>query len=196
MGSHLEQEMDCSGGLTLGGARLKSHVKTIELSNHLILPYMEKGSKSGKVLILLHGVADSYLAFEPIFPFLSEEYRTISVTLRGHGDACKPMTGYSSEDFAEDLLLFMNELVIDKAVILGASSGGFAARSFAVRYPERTDGLILLGSPSTLGDKLGAKQMWDEVISKLKDPVGEAFVRAFAQGLDTTKMPKDFLEAC
>lgn len=173
---------------------MRQEQKVVELPNHLLIPFLEKGDRNGKVLILLHGVADSCVAFEPMIPFLSNEFRSLAVTLRGHGDAGKPETGYSTNDFVEDLVLFLDKLGIEKAVLLGASSGGFPTRSFAAAYPERTEGLILLGSPATLGDKPGVVKVWNEVISLLTDPVDESFVRRFAQGLETENIPPDFLE--
>lgn len=168
--------------------------KAVELSNHLLIPFLEQGDRNGKVLVMLHGVADSCVAFEPMLPFLSDEFYSLAVTLRGHGDASKPETGYSTKDFVEDLVLFLDKLGIEKAVLLGASSGGFPARSFAAAYPERTEGLILLGTPATLGDKSSVVKVWKEVISLLTDPVDENFVRRFAQGLETGNIPRDFLE--
>ena len=173
---------------------LRQEQKVVELPNHLLIPFLEKGDQNGKALIMLHGIADSCVAFEPMLPFLSKEFRSLAVTLRGHGDAGKPETGYSTSDFVEDLVLFLDKLGIEKAVLLGASSGGFPARSFAAAYPERTEGLILLGSPAVLGDKPGVKKLWDEVISKLEDPISENFVQSFSQGLETGNIPEDYLE--
>jgi pimeloyl-ACP methyl ester carboxylesterase len=160
----------------------------------MVIPYIEKGNSTGKTLVLVHGIADSYVAFEPLFPYLSESYRTLAVTLRGHGDATRPESGYKTKDFTEDLLMFLDHLRIEKAVLLGASSGGFPARCFAATYPERVEGLILLGSPSSLGDKPGIRKEWDEVFSKLEDPVDENFVRGFSQSLAADQVPKTFLE--
>lgn len=173
---------------------MRQEQKIVELPNHLLIPFLEKGDRNGKALIMMHGVADSCVAFEPMLPFLSNEFHSLAVTLRGHGNAAKPETGYSTNDFVEDLVLFLEKLGIAKAVLLGASSGGFPARSFAANYPERTEGLILLGSPATLSDKPGVVKVWNEVISQLADPVDENFVRKFAQGLETENIPPDFLE--
>lgn len=168
--------------------------KCVALPNHQIIPFLEKGDPDGRALIMIHGVADSCAAFEPMIPFLSNEFHSLAVTLRGHGDAEKPETGYSTSDFVEDVVLFLDKLGIEKVVLLGASSGGFPARSFAAAYPERTEGLILLGSPATLVDKPSVVKVWNEVISLLTDPIDENFVRMFAQGLKTEKISPDFLE--
>lgn len=168
--------------------------KYVKLSNQVTIPYIEKGNHRGIVLIMLHGIADSCRAFELILPYISEDIHIFALTLRGHGDASHPETGYSTKDFTEDLVMFMEELNIDRAVILGASSGGFPARYFAIKHPERTKGLILLGSPSTLSDKPPIQAIWDSTISKLSDPIDPKFVREFSQGIISSKVPQGFLE--
>lgn len=166
----------------------------VELSNRVRIPYYEKGSKTAIPLILLHGLADSWHVFERIFPYLPDFIHTIAPTQRGHGDASHPETGYGTEDFESDLVAFMDTLHIGKAVILGASSGGFVAKRFAANHPERTLGLILLGAPSTFRDNPVIQETWNSTISKLKDPVDPDFVRRFASSTLPKTVPQDFLE--
>ncbi len=165
------------------------------LQNGIRMPYLEKGDTTGTALIMLHGIADSCRAFEPILPCISEHIHAFAVTLRGHGDASRPESGYSTDDFAEDLRLFMDALEIDNAVILGASSGGFPARRFAVKYPERVAGLILLGSPSALRENPMAQALWNSTVSRITDPVDTEFVRRFSQGIISDKIPGAFFES-
>lgn len=168
--------------------------RVVELSNRVTIPYFEKGSETGIPLILLHGLADSWHVFERIFSYLPDAIHTFALTQRGHGDASRPETGYGTEDFESDLVAFMDALHIGKAVILGASSGGFVAKRFAVNHPERTLGLILLGAPSSFRDNPVIQGTWNTTISKLKDPVDPAFVRDFASGTLPKSVSQDFFE--
>jgi pimeloyl-ACP methyl ester carboxylesterase len=88
----------------------------------------------------------------------------------------------------------MDMLYLDAAVIAGGSSGGFVARRFAIDHPERTSGLVLIGSPLSMGDKPVVLEMWDSTISKLIDPIESGFVREFILGTFTQPVPKSFLE--
>ena len=110
-------------------------IKVIQLNNQLSLPYAEQGDYSGTTLILLHGYADSWRSFERLLIHMPESIHTFAITQRGHGDASRPIEGYSSYDFAGDLEAFMDKLGITNAVIAGGSSGGFAARRFAIDHP-------------------------------------------------------------
>ena len=168
--------------------------KHIDLASHVRIPYMETGDAVGIPLILLHGFADTWHTFELVLPFLPEFIHVFALTQRGSGDVVRPEFEYRTKDFTSDLLLFMDALHIEKAVILGASSGGFTARSFAIRHPGRTLGLVLLGAPSALRDKPSVKETIDYTIAKLTDPVGPEFVREFANSMTAKPVPQAFLD--
>lgn len=172
---------------------MEYQTKLVELSNRVKLPYAEQGEPSGVPLLLLHGYADSWRSFELVLPFLPGSVRAIALTQRGHGDASRPADGYRPDDFAADLAEFMDVLQLESAVIAGGSSGGFAARRFAVDYPERTLGLVLLGSPFTMQDKPEVLEMWESTISKLTDPVDSRFVREFHESTYVRPVPEAFL---
>jgi pimeloyl-ACP methyl ester carboxylesterase len=168
--------------------------KYIDLANHVRIPYMETGDAAGIPLVLLHGFADTWHTFELVLPFLPAFIHAFALTQRGSGDVVRPEFGYRTKDFEEDLLMFMDALHIEKAVILGASSGGFTARSFAIRHPGRTLGLVLLGSPSALRNKPSVRETIDHTISKLTDPVDPEFVRDFADSMTAKPVPQAFLD--
>ncbi len=168
--------------------------KSIELSNGVTLQYVEQGNSTTTRLILLHAIADSWRAFELLLPHLPESIHTFAITQRGHGDASRPANGYRPQDFAKDLLAFMDAVRIDAAVVAGGSSGGFIARRFAIDYPDRTLGLVLLGAPATLGDKAGVVESWRSTFSTLTDPMDEGFVREFAESTMGMRVPREFVE--
>jgi pimeloyl-ACP methyl ester carboxylesterase len=168
--------------------------KSVELPNQVMLQYVEQGDPSGVPVLLLHGYADSWHSFERVLPHLPESIRAFALTQRGHGDASRPAAGYRSHDFAADLAAFMDALHLEAAVIAGGSSGGFVARRFAIDHPERTLGLVLVGSPLTLRDKPGVLELWDSTVSKLTDPVDPGFVREFQESTLTQPVPQAFLE--
>jgi non-heme chloroperoxidase len=169
-------------------------VQHVELPGRLKLPYVEQGDPSGVPVVLLHAIADSWRSFERVLSDLPESIHAFALTQRGHGDASRPTRGYHSRDFAADLAAFMDALHLEAAVMVGGSSGGFVARRFAIDHPERTLGLVLLGSPAILRDKPGVLEMWDSTISELKDPISPDLVRGFAEGTLTRPVPQAFLE--
>jgi len=167
-------------------------VSSVRLSSDLTLPYAEGGYPAGTGLVLVHALADSWRIFEPLLASLPPSIHAIAPTLRGHGDASKPESGYRSSDYSADILAFLDALSIESAVIAGASSGGLVAQRFAIDHPERTIGLALLGAPLRLGDKELVRQLWDDVISRLKDPIDPGFVRGFNEQIAQQVAPDLF----
>ena len=176
-------------------SRTTTHnIESVELPNRVRLPYVEHGDPLGVPVLFLHAIADSWRSFEPVLSHLPESIHTFALTQRGHGDASRPASGYRVHDFAADLEAFMDALHLEAAVVVGGSSGGFIARRFAIDNPERTLGLVLLGSPASLRNKPGVLEMWDSTISKLTDPISPDLVREFAEGTLTRTVPQAFLE--
>ena len=169
-------------------------VRSVELPGRPRLSYVEQGDPSGVPLLLLHAIADSWRSFELVLSNLPESIHAFALTQRGHGDAGRPARGYHPRDFAADLAAFMDVLHLQAAVVVGGSSGGFVARRFAIDHPERTLGLVLLGSPANLLDKPGVQELWYSTISKLTDPIDPDIVREFAEGTLAQPVPQAVLE--
>jgi pimeloyl-ACP methyl ester carboxylesterase len=113
---------------------------------------------------LLHGFIDSWRSFERVLPHLPASIRAFALTQRGP-------TGYRFRDFAADLAAFLDALHLKAAVIAGDSMGSFVAQRFAIDHPERTLGIVLMGSCTSLRDRPGVRELWDSTVSKLADPV-------------------------
>lgn len=169
-------------------------LKKIRLPDSRELSYIEAGNPLGIPLVFLHGLGDSCRSFELLFQHLPARLRAIAFTQRGHDGINPPEASYRTADFEADLLLFLDAAAISKAFIIGASSGGFAARNFAAAQKERTLGLILVGAPSALGDKPRIVDTYDSTLSRLTDPINPAFIRSFTENLVTRPVPTDFLE--
>lgn len=153
----------------------------LKLPNEIKLPYVEQGDPSGVPVLLLHGYPDSWRSFEPVLPHLAQSIHGLALTQRGHGGADRPAAGYRPHDFAADLAAFMDTLGLGPAVIAGHSMGSFIAQRFAMDHPERTLGLVLMGSFPTLRGNRDVEAFWDVADSQLRDPIDPGFVREFQQ---------------
>ena len=156
-------------------------VNSVKLPNGVKLPYVEQGDPSGIPVLLLHGYTDSWRSFEGVLPHLPRSIRAFAVSQRGHGDADRPLAGYHPRDFAADLSAFMDALGIPCAMVAGHSMGGTIAQRFALDYPERTLGLVLVGAFADPRGNPGVVELWDGAVSKLTDPVDPSFVLEFQQ---------------
>lgn len=108
------------------------------------LHHIEQGH--GQPLLLLHGNGEDSSYFVHQMDAFSKHYRVIAIDTRGHGQSPRGDKPFSIKQFAEDLHGFMDEMGIEKAVILGFSDGGNIALEFALQHPERVEKLILNGA--------------------------------------------------
>jgi pimeloyl-ACP methyl ester carboxylesterase len=103
-------------------------------------------------VVLAHGLLMDYEMFSPQLEALGSQYRIITWDARCHGETETTDDQFTYWDLADDLRGLLDHLRIARAVIGGMSQGGFVALRFALRYPERTAALILLGTQAGTED--------------------------------------------
>jgi len=108
------------------------------------LHFVERGE--GFPLLLLHGNGEDGTYFARQMEAFSRDRRVIALDTRGHGQSPRGTAPFTLDQFAADLLDFMDRQRLDRADILGFSDGGNIALLFALRHPERVRRLILNGA--------------------------------------------------
>ncbi len=78
--------------------------------------------------------------------------------------------------FSRQTLGIMDRLGIDKAVLIGFSLGGMINRRFAMDYPDRVAGLVIMNSPHNRGDA-GQKAVED----RAKKPLMKGYLPQWKQ---------------
>jgi pimeloyl-ACP methyl ester carboxylesterase len=109
--------------------------------------YVESGQRNGRPAILLHGWPYDIHSFVDVVPLLANKgYRVIVPYLRGYGTT----HFLSSETFrngqpsalASDVVVLMDALKIDKALLAGFDWGARTANIVAALWPERCKALV------------------------------------------------------
>ncbi len=157
--------------------------------NEISLPYVEQGDASGVPVLMLHGATDSWRSYEPVLPHLPDDIRAVAVTMRGHGDAPKPESGYRVEDLAGDVVALMEELDLGPAVLVGHSMGTMVAQRIAIEAPERVLGLVLAGAfGQPQANSPGLRELRAE-FGAIQDPIARELAHEFQAS--TTARPLD-----
>lgn len=99
---------------------------------------------TGSPVVLLHGMAESALMWEPAMKALSSKYTFIVPDLRGGGLSEAPETGYTKVQMAADVKALLDHYGIKKADIVGHDIGLMVAYAFAAKYPETTNKLVVM----------------------------------------------------
>jgi len=115
-------------------------------------------------LILIHGLGLDHHCFDGMVPALAQSHRVITFDLAGHGETPFVEDERPSLDlFARQTLGVMDRFHIDQAVLIGFSLGGMINRRFAIDYPDRVKGLVIMNSPHDRGEA-GQKAVEDRAI--------------------------------
>jgi len=117
----------------------------------------------GTPLVLIQGLGVPATAWYPQVPAFAARHRVIVLDNRGAGRSDQPYGDYTIAQMAQDVAGLLDHLQIPRAHILGLSLGGLIAQEFALSYPDRVHGLILVGTYPGGPEYLEATaQMWRE----------------------------------
>ena len=102
----------------------------------------------GPLVIFVHSITGPWFDFRHQIVMLSEKYRVVAMSTRGTDKSDKPVgyEHYATAKISEDINALIDHFGEEKAVIVGQDSGGLHAWHFAMTNPERTRGVISLGS--------------------------------------------------
>jgi non-heme chloroperoxidase len=168
-------------------------LNAVTLPSQVRIPYVEQGDRRGVPVIMLHGYPDSLYSFTPLLPHLPPSIRAIAPSQRGWGDADRPAGGYTMDDYAGDVLALMDALGIRAAVIAGHSMGSLVAQRFAIRHPERTLGLFLIGSVSTFRGHADLLE-FQQAVEAMDGPLDPELVHEFQAGMFVQPPAPEFLD--
>jgi pimeloyl-ACP methyl ester carboxylesterase len=119
------------------------NVKTFD-TEYGIMSYVDEGF--GEAIIISHGIFGGYdQGYQNLYSIFGDNYRKIAVSRFGYPGSNltqEPTPAKQAKVFLE----LINELQIDKVFLIAASAGGAAGIRFALDYPDRLKGLILLSS--------------------------------------------------
>lgn len=165
----------------------------VTLPSGVQLHYTERGAVDpSRVVIMLHGYTDSSYSFASLMDRLDPSIQAIAIDQRGHGDSSKPGCCYAPQDFAADVVAFMDARKIQTATIVGHSMGGLIGQLVAMRSPERVSGLVILASSPSFANP--AVEGLVAAVKELSDPVDRKFAHEFQASMFYEPVPASSLD--
>ncbi len=165
-------------------------------SGDIHIYYEDYGRKDAPAIVFIHGWSCDHTVWRLQVPELRKDYRLIIVDLPGFGSSSKPTNvAYTPDYLAEAVGAVMSSAGIERAVLVGHSSGFAVARRFAIKYPEKTaaicdvDGVFmdLAWDPKALE---AFKAEMDTFMKGLNGKDREEFVRWFVNMTFYGKTPE------
>jgi pimeloyl-ACP methyl ester carboxylesterase len=102
---------------------------------------------AGRPLIFLSGLGDDAHVYDKFAPKFTEKYHVYGITRRGFGASSKPAPTnetYNADRLGDYVLAVIDELKLDRPVLVGHSIAGEELSSVGSRHPEKISGLIYL----------------------------------------------------
>lgn len=121
----------------------------------LKIHYLQSGR--GAPVVLLHGAGGSSDAWRTTMSELSRDVRLIAPDQIGFGASDKPPLDYTPATLVDFLGMFLAQLGIERASLVGHATGARVACLYALAHPERVDRLVLISGTAykpNLDDKV------------------------------------------
>ncbi|AJF69618.1 alpha/beta hydrolase [Streptomyces vietnamensis] len=107
----------------------------------------QDGPRDAPALLLVHGSASSSRSWNPMVPLLTGAHRVIRIDLLGHGRSAKPADrSYAIPDQARRAGAALDRLGVERAVVVGHSSGGTVVTALAEERPDLVTALALVNT--------------------------------------------------
>lgn len=139
----LVQGLRCYIAVKESYKRLEKYDANIVDLSYGKMTYLDKGE--GEVILSVHGIFGGYDQEYDTCKDFKDGYRVIAPSRFGYLKSDIKGGGTPKEQAAAFVEL-LDKLGIDKVYVLATSAGGSVGIRFAIDYPERTKGLILLSS--------------------------------------------------
>jgi pimeloyl-ACP methyl ester carboxylesterase len=150
----------------------------------------------GPPLVLLHGFLCDSRCWRPQLADLSDTFRLIAWDAPGAGSSSDPPDTFTTTDWAQCLVGFLDLLGVEAAQILGLSWGGILAQEFYRSYPDRVLSLVLCdtyaGWKGSLPESAYKKRLERCYLESLLPP--EEFVPRWVPEFFTEGAPHDLKE--
>jgi non-heme chloroperoxidase len=93
-----------------------------------------KDHGEGQPILLVHGWLCSSRFWQKNVPELANDFRVVTIDLRGHGNSSKTLTGHTIAQYARDVRQIIEHLKLQDDILLGWSLGGPVVLSYYEQY--------------------------------------------------------------
>jgi len=141
------------------GTALELDTKTIKVKDDRYLtfkPWMHYSVKgSGRPLILIHDLLTDSYTWRKNVDELAEHFQVFTIDLPGFGKSVNPFDAYTLEFYSSMIGLFMQQMGMNEATLVGNGIGADVALDAYLRYPDVVKSVVVINGagfdkPSTL----------------------------------------------
>lgn len=120
--------------------------------------YLESGQPDAVPILFLHGVGGGARMFGPQLDHFGRDWRAIALDMPGYGGST-PLPLVTIDALAGTLAGFIDELSLDRPVLVGHSLGGMVVQRLLQRAPDVARAVVLAQTSAAFGSRDPA---WEE----------------------------------
>jgi pimeloyl-ACP methyl ester carboxylesterase len=113
--------------------------------DNLSTRYWSVGDR-GPTIVLVHGLAAAADVWMYNIEALAREHHVIVTDLPGFGKSDIPPSSFGPADYSAFLARLIDKVTDNPVILAGQSLGGAIVLDYAIRHPEKVDGLVLVDS--------------------------------------------------
>ena len=134
--------------------------RTVKVNGQTIF-YRESGQVDKPTILCLHGFPSSSRMWQPLLEKLSADYHIIAPDYIGFGHSSQPAAesfNYTFDNLAEYIDKFINQLSLQKFILVQQDYGGAIGMRIAEKHPEKVQAIIV---QNAVCHKEGLSSLWD-----------------------------------
>jgi len=140
----------------------------------LTLSVREWGNADGPPILLIHGFSQCHLCWgAQLSSSLAGDFRLVALDLRGHGMSEAPLEPENYTDgklWAGDIAAVIDQLKLDRPVLVGWSYGGFIMADYVKHYgQEKIGGINFVGAAVKMGSDEAMAMMGPGFLENIED---------------------------
>jgi len=116
------------------------------------ITYLDAGSPAATPIVFLHGIGGSARSFLPQLDHFSAAWRAIAWDMPGYGGST-PLEIVSIDTLTAALAGFLQELGLDRPVLVGHSIGGMLVQRLLSLRPHAARGVVLAQTSAAFGSR-------------------------------------------
>jgi 3-oxoadipate enol-lactonase len=111
----------------------------------------------GPPMVLVHANPFDHRLFTYQIASFAPYFRLIAMDIRGYGRSDKPVTPFTLNDMADDVLAVCAQEHVSRAIFMGVSVGSGTSLLIGLDRPEMCDAIILVGGSSKGGADIAGR---------------------------------------
>lgn len=150
-------------------------------------------------LVLVHGWMCDQSYWKAVVPALAEGFGVVTVDLAGHGASVGDRDAWTIRSLGADVAAVVEELDLDRVIVVGHSMGGLVALDAARRLPDEVIGIIGVDTLHDADEEVDPEQVEQMLAAFGSDfpATCDGFVRGmFVEGTDSALVDEVVADMC